>query len=91
MHKIHKVLLTYVEIEKPSFKQSDIACLKKNNTLSYEVKQSNNNLSLQNLSHNSSIRDGEIQEIREIKEIQTVSSCVVSVEEAVRILEEEGF
>lgn len=71
--------------------QSDIACLEKNNILSCEVKRSNNTLSLQNLSHNSYIRDGEIQEIREIKEIQTVRSCVVSVEEAERILEEEGF
>ena len=71
--------------------QFDIARLGSNNTLSCEVRQSNNILSLQHLSHSSTIRDEEIQEIREIKEIQTVNSCVVSIEEAARILEEEGI
>jgi len=74
-----------------NFTQFDIARLGRMDTLSCEVRQSNNILSLQNLSHNSTIGDGEIPEIREIKEIQTVSSSVVSVEEAARILDEEGI
>ncbi len=77
--------------------QSDIVRLGEDNTqtsvnpYTCEVRQSNNILSLQNLSHSSTIRDEEIQEIREIKEIQTVNSCVVSIEEAARIIEEEGI
>jgi Uncharacterized conserved protein len=71
--------------------QSDIARLEQHNTLPCEVRQSNNILSLQNLSTISTIRDGEIPEIREIKEIKTVNSYVVSVEEAARILDEEGI
>ena len=56
-----------------------------------EVEQSNNIISLQNLLPISTMRDGEIPEIREIKEIQTVNSRIVSEEEGYKILKEEGF
>lgn len=56
-----------------------------------DILQSNNSLSLQNLLHTSTLGDEETQEIREIKEIEEVKGSLVTEDEALKILEEEGL